>query len=339
MKGMYNGSYMRAFKILPMGDIKAANLSKNALKRLAWFDWHKTHGSNVSLTCRHFGISRNTFYLWKGKFNPKNISSLEFDTKTRRPHSLREMTTNPVTLQKIYDIRLDDPEKSKYEIHEELKREGVVVAHNTIQKVINRHYELRNVNHKVKARSHRKRSIARVKAARKLRDKHLGSLVQIDTKHLYILGKRFYLFVAVDCKSRLGYTCCYKTGSSMSAADFLLKVIKYFPFPVKAVNTDNGSEYLLNFHKLCKNLNIKHYFTYPHTPKMNGRVERLIQTVQYEYFNYQDDLLPNIDEINKRCKIFNIKYNTKRFHQALGYRTPREYVEKQQKEKGELYVI
>jgi transposase-like protein len=326
---------MRAFKILPVSRIKAANLSKDALKRLSWFDWHKTHGENISLTCRHFGISRDTFYLWKKRYNPRNLRCLEDDTKTRRPHRLREMTTDPKILQKIYDIRLADPEKSKYEIHEELVRCGIKVAHNVIQKVINRHYELRNVNHKKKVRSHKRRSIARIKASKELRNKYPGALIEIDTKHLYILGKRFYLFAAIDCKSRLGYIWAYKAGSSLSAADFLLKVIKHFPFTIKAVNTDNGSEYLLNFHKLTKALGIDHYFTYPNTPKMNPKVERFIQTTQYEFFHYQDDLLDDLDMINQRCEVFNDKYNNKRFHQALDYKTPKECVNEYLIKKGQ----
>ena len=94
-------------------------------------------------------------------------------------------------------------------------------------------------------------------------------------------------------------------------------MINYLPFEISAVNTDNGSEYLLNFHKLCTQLGLMHYFTHPYTPKMNNQVERLIQTAKHEYFNWQYDLLPDIDEINKRCSIFNYKYNNKRFHQSV----------------------
>jgi len=329
---------MRAYKIFPLKQIKSANLSKAALTRLYWFDWYKTHGKNISLTCRHFGISRDTFYLWLRRFKLYNLQTLEDDTSSRRPHKLRKMTTDPKVLKRIYDIRLSDLEKSKYEIQAELLREGIIVGRSAIQKVINRHSELLNTQHKKRLRKHRNYSIARVKAARELKQKDLGSLVQIDTKHLYILGIRFYLFVAIDCKSRYGFIWAYKTGSSLSAADFLMKVINYFPFEISAVNTDNGSEYLLNFHKLCTQLDLMHYFTHPYTPKMNNQAERLIQTAEYEYFNWQYDLLPDIDEINKRCSIFNYKYNKKRFHQSLKYQTPNEYVINYLKEKGgELY--
>lgn len=317
---------MRAFKIIPTIKVKSFNLSKAALKRLEWMDWYFTHGKNAESTCRHFSLSKSVFYRWKNRFNKHDLTSLEFNTKLCTPHHLREMTTSGWILKKIYDIRLEDLEKSKYEIHEQLKREGIKVCHDVIQKVINRHPELKNTQQKATLKKHRNHSIARIKAAIELKEKDLGSLVQIDTKYLYVLGKRYFLFVAVDCKSRYGFVWAYASCNSTNAADFLTKVIDYFPFKIKAVNTDNGPEYLLNFHKRCEELGITHYFSNPYTPKMNSRAERLIQTVEYEYFNYQSDLLPNLKEIRLRCGLFNDKYNNRRFHQAIGYKTPSEYV-------------
>src|SRR3989344_7195891 len=183
MKGTYNGSYMRAYKIVPLPEIKAADLSKDALRRLTWIDWYYSHGKNAERTCRHFSLSKSVFYRWLGRFSKYNLRTLEFNTKTRRPRHLREMTTNPAILKRIYDIRLADLSKSKYEIHEELLREGVKVAHTVIQKVINRHVELKNLSRKI-AKQKRRYTISRIRAARELRDKTLGSLVQIDTKHL-----------------------------------------------------------------------------------------------------------------------------------------------------------
>lgn len=194
-----------------------------------------------------------------------------------------------------------------------------MVAHNVIQKVINKHRELTNIQHKNQVKKRKGRHIARMKAEAVLRDKGLGSLVQVDTKYFYVLGKKFYLFSAIDCTSRFAFIYCYKTISSQSGKDFLGKVKAYFPFPILAVNTDNGSEYLLHFHKeLEQEWKIPHYFTNPNCPKQNGRVERLHQTVEYEYFNYQEDLLDDLEEINKHCMLFNTKYNTKRFHRSLG---------------------
>lgn len=302
-------------------------------------DWYFSHGKNARLTCRHFGISPDTFYLWKNRFNKYNLQTLEFNTKLRRPHKLREMTTDPVILKRIYQIRLNDLSMSKYEIKEQLKREGVKSCEKVIQKVINRHLELQNTEYQRKLKAKRKLKIARIKASYELKEKELGSLVQIDTKHLYILSHRVYIFVAIDCKSRLGFVYPYLSASSLNAADFLLKVTDFFPFPITAVNTDNGSEYLLNFHKECEKQRVTHYFTHPHTPQMNSRAERLIKTLEYEFLHFRE-LFYEIAEVKRVCSEFNDYYNTKRFHHALHYQTPYEYVTNyQQVQKGEVYVI
>lgn len=317
---------MRVYKLIPGPELKGACLTKAALQRLWWIDWYYDHEKNISGTCRHFGISRDTFYTWFKRYDRYNLYSLEDDKQTRRPRQVRQMTTPVAVLKRIYDIRLADLEKSKYEIHEELRRNGIAVAHNVIQKVINRHSELRNNQHKKKMRAHKHRTIARLKAARELREKHLGSLVQVDTKYFYVLGKKFYLFSAVDCKSRYGFVYCYTTITSTSAQDFIRRVRDYFPFTITAINTDNGSEYLKDFHAELETWGIPHYFTDPHCPKQNGRVERFHQTVEYEYFNYQYDLMADLTMIRERCMQFNTKYNTRRFHQAIGYKTPSEFV-------------
>ena len=326
---------MRHYKILPVPVIQAASLSREALKRLSWLDWYLSHGRNAELTCRHFGISKSLFYRWKNRFNPKNLQSLEFDTKSRRPKKVRETMLSFLAKKRIYEIRFQDSEKSKYEIQEELKREGILCGQSAIQNYINKHKELFNMQHRKKVRRHRNYKIARIKAAIELREKDLGSLVQVDTKYFYVLKGKFYLFSAIDCKSRYGFIYCYKTISSESGKDFIRRVRNYFPFTIQAINTDNGSEYLLNFHKEIESWGIPHFFTNPHCPKQNGRVERFHQTAEYEYFNYQEDLLDDLGMINQRCMEFNTKYNTKRFHRSLGYKTPLEVVLEYLQKKGD----
>lgn len=113
---------MRAFKILPVVSLsRLRSLSGEALRRFAWIDWYFTHGKKAEPTCRHFNLCKSVFYRWLGRFNRYNLSSLEFNSKTRRPHHLREMTTPRDILNRIYQIRQGDLEKSKYEIHEELE--------------------------------------------------------------------------------------------------------------------------------------------------------------------------------------------------------------------------
>jgi len=325
---------MRAYKIVPWEQVRAVNLSKKAQERLIWVDWYHNHGKKVRLTLRHFALSPDVFYRWLKRFNEKGILGLEDDTKTRRPKKVREMTTSQTVIDRITSIRYKDVEKSKYEIQAELKDEGITCGTTTIQKVINRDPKLLNIQHKKRIRKHRNYKIARIKAAIELRERSLGSLVQVDTKYFYVLGRKFYIFSAIDCKSRYAFIYCYKSISSASAKDFIRRVREYFPFPIQAINTDNGSEYLLEFHKEITSWEIPHFFTDPYCPKQNGRVERLHQTAEYEYFNYQYDLLDNLDMINEHCRIFNYKYNNLRYHHSLGYKRPADYVRILQEKKG-----
>lgn len=46
-----------------------AGLSKPARQRLQWFDYYK-RCCNAAQVCRHFGISRKTFYKWRKLYEP-----------------------------------------------------------------------------------------------------------------------------------------------------------------------------------------------------------------------------------------------------------------------------
>ena len=52
-------------------------LSKAGRQRLPWMLFYSFNGRNVARTCRHFGISRQTFYRWKRRFDRHDLSTLE----------------------------------------------------------------------------------------------------------------------------------------------------------------------------------------------------------------------------------------------------------------------
>jgi len=335
---MYNGSYMRAFKILPVEiKVKDFRLSRKAIKRLEWMDYYFAHGKNARLTCRHFGISPDTFYHWLKRFNKYNLKTLEEDKRGPKVN-FRKETTPRWVIDRVKELRCADLEKSKYEIQAELLEEGIKLGTTKIQEIINSDPALLNTQYRKRTRKHKNMSIARIKAHRELKDKAPGVLVQMDTKYLYILNKRFFLYVAIDTKSRMGFFEVYTTCSSTSASEFINKAKAYFPFPIQAVQTDNGPEYLRYFHQFTQINNITHYFTYPDCPKMNGRAERAIQTAEYEFFNHQEYLLPNLKDLREACKVWTYKYNYLRYHQALNYQKPGIYVKNYQYlQKGEVY--
>src|SRR5438445_129228 len=60
----------------PVGARRGKELSREARVRLDWMDfYHRCR--NVARTCRHFGISRQTFYRWHRRYNSYNLTTLE----------------------------------------------------------------------------------------------------------------------------------------------------------------------------------------------------------------------------------------------------------------------
>lgn len=72
-----------------------------------------------------------------------------------------------------------------------------------------------------------------------------GDLVEIDTIVKFVYGMKRYIITAVDIKTEYSFAYCYRDHGSHSAKDFLKKLEVVFPYRIKAVQTDNGSE----FHK------------------------------------------------------------------------------------------
>jgi len=63
MKGSYQSLYMHLDYRLPKcPKFLPPDLSRDAKLRLKWFDFYFNHNKNAELTCRHFGISKRTFY-------------------------------------------------------------------------------------------------------------------------------------------------------------------------------------------------------------------------------------------------------------------------------------
>jgi hypothetical protein len=69
-------------------------------------------------------------------------------------------------------------------------------------------------------------------------------LVQIDTKHEYVNGRKVYIFVTKDIKTRISFTFAYDRLNSKNANGFLEKSVDVMPFEIKGIQTYNGSEFL-----------------------------------------------------------------------------------------------
>lgn len=114
------------------------HLSRDAKQRLKWMEYFKKY-RNVRLTCRHFGISPDTFYLWRKRFDPQNLLTLEDDWKNRKPHMVRKPKYTPYQVDSIKKLKVINPKIGKNIISLILKETGTPLSPSTVSRILQKH--------------------------------------------------------------------------------------------------------------------------------------------------------------------------------------------------------
>jgi len=311
---------------------KLINLSPEGCIRLEWIIFYLTvGGQNATLTCKHFGISRSCFYKWYNRFkeSKENLRSLE--TRSRRPHKVRQPEITILEEVRIKQIR----KRHMYWGKEKLKIVYERIYHETIsthkiQRIINKYdlYPDKNKHQKIVLK--RKRSKPKKRIQELVKKPTLWFLLQLDGITIHFQGVKRYILTAIDHKGKFAYARMYNNKSSKSAADFLYRLKYVINQPIINLQTDNGSEFAGFFEKAVQKLKIERYFSRVKTPKDNSEIERFNQTLEYEFLNNQN-FDPNCKRFNKKLTKWLITYNFQRPHQTLNYLTPIEYIVKNSK--------
>jgi len=297
------------------------DMSREAKVRLSWLTHYKRH-RNASVTARRFGISRSTLHKWVKRYAERGPRGLE--DLSRAPLNRRTPTVPWQTVELICSIRAGQPAWSKHKLAVILSRDhGITLSASTVGRILKRKglYDARKSHKRSKAARRRQQ---RLRAEWWMKNAFPGCLIQVDTKHLRFGGIRFYQFTAIDCFSRVAFCRVFSSGSSKCAEAFLDELSEYMPFPLVALQTDNGSEFLKHFDKATEEELITHYFSHPHCPKENSHVERKIQTTKYELWAYKEAY--TAADLNKLVDEWNYTYNHVRPHQSLDYLTPVEFL-------------
>lgn len=165
--------------------------------------------------------------------------------------------------------------------------------------------------------------------------KEPGDLIQLDAIVKFDQGIKRYIITAIETKSKFAFAYSYNNLSSKSAADFIEKLVKVAPFSIKAIQTDNGSEFLLLCDQKMQQMGIVHFFTYPRSPKSNAYIERFNRTIQDEFANgHEQTLFADTDKFNNELMDYLLFYNTKRIHSRISGKVPMDYI----LEKSNMYA-
>jgi len=306
-------------------------LSEKAQLKLEWIIFYYTVGERNALsTAGHFGINPKTLHKWKKRFNEKDLSSLE--EQSRRPEKVRDWMVQKEEEANILVLRKKNLEFGKKKLKVLYQKEyGKDISTWKIERVI-RKYQLYpdSVKHSYQVDKRRKSKpklrIHEVKDIIKSM-KQFGFLWHIDTIIIWWYGQRRVIFTALEEYSKIAFARVYKTNSSSNAEDFLKRLIYLSEGKVEIMHSDNGSEFEGEFEKACRKLNIARIYSRIRTPKDNPALENFNGTIQREWLNLSEVGLDDIQDANKDLTTWLVKYNSYRPHQALDYKTPLEYAQ------------
>jgi len=302
-------------------------LSRDGKRRLKVIRWHEEHGRNVTRTAGHFGFSRPTIHFWLKRYRRAGPKGLE--DRSHRPTKVRAPTWSTELERRVLELREQYPRWGKDKLVVLLRREGLVVSVSMVGRILGHLKDTSQLIEPLLERRRRKKHSPRPYAIRKPRDylaREPGDIVEVDTVDLRpVPGVILKHFTACDVVSRWGVLGVYTRATANTAAQFLDALEARLPFPLKAIQVDGGSEFKADFELACRERGIRLFVLPPHSPKLNGCVERGNRTHREEFYEVYDlDWLVHL----LRPDLLNWEhiYNTIRPHQALGYLTPQEYI-------------
>lgn len=164
-----------------------------------------------------------------------------------------------------------------------------------------------------------------------------GEKVQIDVKEVpynclrgSVLrdGKHLYQWTAIDESTRVRFVYGFEEHTPENSVRFLFMVIKAFPFRIKTIQTDNGTEFtykyisdenICPFDKALQKLGIKHKLIPPRTPWHNGKVERSHRNDQRYFYDWET--FKSVEELNQKLEK-HLKWSNNKSMRTLGRKSP-----------------
>jgi transposase InsO family protein len=307
-------------------------ITTKAKQRLKILNYWKKYG--LKATYDAFGAKRSTLYSWNKLYKESGykLESLNPKKTIRKNKNKREI--HPLILKEIKRLRLKVcPNMGKAKIKKYLdifcKNNNLsIYSESKIGRIIK---EKKIYHHRIKVSHFGKIKIIKKQANKRRKPKeHIvnnpGDLIEIDTIVKFTKNVKRYIITAIDVHSRYSYAYCYNKHNSISTKDFFKKLEQVFPYKIKAVQTDNGSEFHKYFQDYLKEQNIIHYWNYKAQPYRQGHIEKYNRTIQEEFIDYNENLLNDINIFNEKLTDWLIWYNTDRFHWGLQLTSPVDYL-------------
>lgn len=232
-----------------------------------------------------YHISRKTVYKWLKRYDGK-IDSLK--DRSRRPHhSPRQQTPDELKKVKRYARQYKGDLLQGYQ---RAWQHGYTRSYGCFKRTASK------LEQPVKQKKHPGKNKPYQRA------EYPGQKVQMDVKVVplsCLAGgcEPCYVYIAKDECTRWTYREMYNEHSTFSARDFLEKLAGNAPFPIRMVQTDNGTEFTnallvtkskhkTLFETALMEMGILYHRIRIATPRHNGKVERQNRTDMIRFYNH-----------------------------------------------------
>jgi transposase InsO family protein len=304
-------------------------LNDSAQTRLKILTFFETHG--LTATQDAFQVSRRTLYRWRAVWRKTAGNSAALIPRSSAPRCRRTRQWPAAVVAELRRLRQAHPNLGKGKLAVLLKpfclRQGLQApSESTLGRLI--HDAPDKMRHAPVKRRPARRSTPKTRKPKGFRAQYPGHCVALDSVERIRDGLRRYVLTATDLYSRVNVSVATTSHASAAAQRFLELTTTVFPFPLETVLTDNGSEFMKHFASAVADRSLRHWHTYPKTPKMNAHAERFNRTVQEEFVDYHEDLLFGDDPTLCNDKLFDylLWYNTVRPHYSLKQLSPLQYL-------------
>lgn len=260
----------------------------------------------VTKASNRFGRSRQAIYEWRAKWDGKSWKSLV--ERSHRPH--HHPNEHTVEEKEMILRRYPRYKDDMMLLWDSLKKSGYKRSYTSLLRVIRKW-----VQPEVKKRTERKNKPYE-------RAEYPGQKVQVDVKYVpsycVATGQKYYQYTAVDECTRWTYREMYEEHSTYSSAQFLVNLVKKCPFPIREIQTDNGTEFtnaLLTkkcdtkslFEDLLDKCGILYHRIRIATPRHNGKVERQHRIDEARF--YKKMRMYCLEDGRKQLDRYNIRSN------------------------------
>jgi transposase len=246
---------------------------------------------NVTKACKEFNVPRSTFYEWKKSYDQEGEGGLYRKKPVAKNHPRKTPTE---VIEKILEIR-KEYQFGAIRIRYYLERyHGIQISESMVSRVLKSHGVSRIPITAARRTLHSKRYAKTVP----------GHHVQVDVKFVQLqdpAGKTVnrYQYTAIDDATRIRALQIFPKHNQDCAIQFMDYVIEKFPFRISMIRTDRGHEFQARFHWHVEDQGIQHIYIKPHTPQLNGKVERSHRTDQSEFYQ----LLTYTDDVDLNAKL------------------------------------